>query len=83
MLVSGPTGMMVTVSAGDSRRMRRISLCAGSLDGVKNLEKVGGSTGVVDVCVPTSRSKSDLQVSAGVRSGCCFRALARRLRSQL
>lgn len=59
---------MVMVSAGESRRMRRISLWAGVLLGVKYLEYEGGSAGEDGTMLS---SKSERQVSAGERWGCC------------
>lgn len=59
---------MVMVSAGESRRMRRISLWAGVLLGVKYLEYEGGSAGEDGMML---LSKSERQVSAGERWGCC------------
>ncbi len=59
---------MVMVSVGSSFRMRRISLWATALDGVKKDENDGGSG---DLAGPLVLSmKRDRHVSAGLRSGC-------------
>ncbi|KAL5888478.1 hypothetical protein ACKVWC_011567 [Pyricularia oryzae] len=65
-LVMGPMVRIVTVWSGDSLRIRRISLCASVLDGVKYVEKLGMSEGAP----PGASSKRVRHVSAGVRSGC-------------
>ena len=60
---------MVMVSAGSDFKIRRISLCATVLEGAKKDEKAGDPAGSVGPTAPSA--KSERQVSAGDRSGCC------------
>lgn len=75
-LVSGPTATSVTVSGSFSRNARKISLWAGSLEGMK--EWSSGSAPVLTVSIPwgsTAGSKRCSQVWPGVRCGCYIHQL--------